>query len=93
MHLQAEIKLNSSFPECQLLQKEMRKIYTSDVALFFNEDIPSKHLHSCKIPPAIQAVPVEVNSKQRKLLILSIYRPTVQNLDFFLNSMMSLQAH
>lgn len=63
------------------------------VALFFNEDIPSKHLHSCKIPPAIQAVPVEVNSKQRKLLILSIYRPTVQNLDFFLNSMMSLQAH
>ena len=51
--------------------------------MFVNEAIPSKHLQSFKLTPGIQDMPVEVNLKRRRLLILSIYRPADQNLFFF----------
>lgn len=55
--------------------------------MFLNEFVPSKHFQNFKLPTDIQAIPKEVNLKQRKLLILSIYTPLNQNLDLFLNSM------
>ena len=69
----------------------MRKPYRLDVSskkvgllMFVNEAIPSKHLQSFKLTPGIQAMPVEVNLKRRRLLILSIYKPADQNLFFLI---------
>ena len=78
----AETKLDSLFPEGQFLLPGMRKSFRLDVAsrkvrllLFLNNDIPSKYLQNFHLPGDIQAIPLEINLKQSKLLIVSIYRP------------------
>ena len=74
----------------------MGKLYILEVSkkvnllMFFNKNIFPKHLLSFILLPDIQAIPVEVKLKQRKLLDLSIYKPQQGNLNFFLNSTMSL---
>ena len=42
------------------------------------------------IPGDIQTIPFEINLKQRKLHVVSIYRPPDQNLDYFLSSITGL---
>ena len=78
----AETKLDSSFPESQFLLERMKKPCSFDVSsrkvgllVFFNKNVPSKYLRSFHLPNDIQVIPTEVNLKQRKLLVVSIYRP------------------
>ena len=54
--------------------------------MFLNNDIPSKYIQSFHLPGDIQAIPYEINLKQRKLLFVSIYRPPDKKLDYFLPS-------
>ena len=84
----AETKLDSSFPEGQCILPGMRKHFRLDITsrkgrliVFANNDIPSKYLRSFHLPGDIQAIPFEINLKQCKLLVASIYRPPDQNLD------------
>ena len=58
-----------------------------------NNDIPCKYLRNFHLPRDIQPIPIEINLKQRKLLVVSIYRPPDQNLDYFLSSITSLLDH
>ena len=96
----AETKLDSSFPDSQFLMPGMRKPFRLDVTsgkggllVFVNNDIPCKYLRNFHLPRDIQAIPIEINLKQRKLLVVSIYRPPDQNLDYFLSSITSLLDH
>ena len=93
----AETKLDSSFPESQFILTGMRKPFRLDITskkgellVFVNNDILSKHFRSFHLPVDIQAIPFELNLKQRKLLVVSIYRPPDQNLDYFLSSIAGL---
>ena len=68
----------------------MRKLLRLDVAsrkdgllVFVNNDITTKYLRRFHLLEDIQAIPFEINLKQRKLLVVSIYRPPDQNLDYF----------
>ena len=78
----------------------MRKPFRLDVTsrkggflVFVNNDIPCKYLRNFHLPRDIQAIPIEINLKQHKLLVVSIYRPPDQNLDYFLSSITSLLDH
>ena len=93
----AETKLDSSFPDSQFLMPGMRKPFRLDVTsrkggllVFVNNDIPCKYLRNFYLPRDIQAILIEINLKQLKLLVVSIYRPPDQNLDYFLSSIRSL---
>ena len=93
----AETKLDSSFPESQFILPGMRKPFRLDVTsrkggllVFVNNDIPSKYLRSFHLPGDIEAIPFEIKLKQRKLLVVSIYQPPDQNLDYFLSSITGL---
>ena len=104
-----ETKLDSSFPESQFILPGMRKPFRLDVtsrkdgllafanndirSKYVNNDIPSKYLRSFHLPGDIQAIPLEINLKQRKLIVISIYRPPDQNLDYFLSSITGLLDH
>ena len=90
----AETKLDSSFPINQFVLPGMRKPFQLNVTsrkggllVFVNNDISSKYLQNFHLPGYIQAILFEINLKQRKLLVVSIYRPPDrnldQNLDFF----------
>ena len=89
----AETKLDSSFPESQFLLEGMKKPYRFDVSsrkggllVYVNKNIPSKYIRSLHLPNDIQVIPIEVNLKQRKLLVVSIYRPPDQKLVYFLST-------
>ena len=96
----AETKLDYSFLESQFILPGMKKPFRLDVTsrkggllVFVNNDIPSKYLRSFHLPGDIKAIPFEINLKHRKLLVVSIYRPPDQNLDYFLSYITNLLDH
>ena len=58
--------------------------------MFANNNIPSKYLRSFDLPGDTHVILLEINLKQRKLLVVSIYRPLNENLDYFLSSIIGL---
>ena len=78
----------------------MKKPYRFDVSsrkggllVYVNKNIPSKYLRSFHLPNDLQVIPIEVNLKQRKLLVVSIYRPPDQKLAYFFSSITDLLDH
>ena len=78
----------------------MKKLYRFDVSkrkggllVYVNKNISSKYLRSFHLPNDIQAIPIEVHLKQRKLLVISIYRPPDQKIAYFLSSITDLLDH
>ena len=61
--------------------------------MYVNKNISSKYLRSFHLPSDIQAIPIEVHLKQRKLQVVSIYRPPDQTLAYFLSSITDLLDH
>ena len=61
--------------------------------VYVTKNIPSKYLRSFHLPNDIQVIPTEVNLKQRKLLVVSIYRPPDQKFAYFLSSITDLLDH
>ena len=75
----AETKLDSLFPESQFLLEGRKKPYRFDVSsrkggllVYVYKNIPSKYLRSFHLPNDIQVITIEVNLKQRRLLVVSI---------------------
>ena len=96
----AKTKLDSSFPESHFVLSGMRKPFRLDVTsrkggllVFVNNDVLSKYLRSFHLPGDIQAIPFEVNLKQRKLIVFFMYRPPDQNLGYFLSFITGLLDH
>ena len=86
----AETKQDSLFPESRFILPGMGKPFQLDVTsrkggllVFINNDTPSKYHRSFHLLGDTQAISLEINLKQRKLLVVSIYRPPDQNLDYF----------
>ena len=61
--------------------------------MYVNKDIPSKYLRRFHLPADKQVIPSEVNLKQRKLLVVSIYEPPDQKLEYFISSTTDLLGH
>ena len=96
----AETKLDYSFPESQFLLEGMKKPHRFRVSsrkggllVYANKNIPSKYLRNFHLPNGIQVIPIEVNLKQRTLLVVSIYRPPDQKLTYFLSSITDFLDH
>ena len=77
----------------------MKKPYRFDVSsrkgdyLCMSIRIFHQYLRSFHLPNDMQVLPIEVNLKQRKLLVVSIYRPPDQKLAYFLSSITDLLDH
>ena len=61
--------------------------------VYVRKNIQSKYLQSSHLPNDVQVIPIEVNLKQRKLLVVSIYRSPKQKLANFLSSITDLLDH
>ena len=99
----AETKLDSSYPTNQFHLQGYKTPYRFDVSsssggilVYIKESLPSKTLNEFSMDNDIQAIPLEINFKKCKWLILPIYRPgrtsgehTIDNisrlLDFYAN--------
>ena len=88
----AESKLDSSFPESQFFLPGYRMPYRFDVSnhsggllLYVKETIPSKLLTKFNLPTEIQAIPIEINIRKTKWLIVALYRPERTNKMLFID--------
>ena len=93
----SETKLDESFPTGQILLEGYKKPYRLDkssrsggLLVYVKNDIPSKLLTKFEIPKDIQIVPVELNLRKQKWLIISIYKPPNDNTLSFFNALSSL---
>ena len=93
----AETKLADSFPVEQFRLPEFGLPYRLDLnknsgglLTYVKSDIPSRLIDSFELPNYIQILPIELNVRSSKWLIVPIYRPPRQNLIFFLDHLSSL---
>ena len=89
----AETKLDESFPSSQFNLLNFKNLpYRKDMSstsggllTYVRNDIPSRQLFNFEFPADIQILAVELNLRKTKWLLLNIYRPSSQNLIYFLN--------
>ena len=87
-------KLDSSFPKGQFNIPGFRALYRQDVSrkrgglLFYvNSCIPFKVLKVPDCPKDIQMIPVEINLKKQKWLVIAIYTPPSQCKNYFITEL------
>ena len=93
----AETKIDDSFPSSQFNLQGYKKPYRLDIysksgglLIYVNNDITSRKPKNLTTALDIQAIPVELNLKKQKWLIISIYRPPKQCLSYFLEEISNL---
>ena len=93
----AETKLDSSFPNSQLLipgfHEQMRLDITSKrggMLVYIKSSLLSRIMSDFKLPENIQITPFELNPRKEKWLFVSIYKPLLQSNNYFLDTLSDL---
>ena len=89
-----ETKLDSSFPDAQFHLPDFKTPYRLDVSgqtggllTYVRKCIPSHRLFDFKFPSDIQVIPIELNLRGKRWLLMSIYKPPSQNSKYFLDKL------
>ena len=89
-----ETKLDESFPKCQFKLQGFNNPYRLDInsksgglLVYVNNDIPSRLLKGVVLSHDCQIVPVELNLRKQKWLIVSIYRPPRHDISQFISDL------
>ena len=89
-----ETKIDASFPSAQLVFEGYHWPYRLDIScqgggilVYVKSLIPSRCLSCENLCNSIQDVHLEINLRKEKWLVISIYRPPLQNLEYFLNKL------
>ena len=90
----AETKMDASFPSAQFFLGGYHSPYRLDISrkngcllVYVKATIPSPQLSLPKFQFRIQALPFELNLTKEKWLVISIYRPPLDSLSRFLESL------
>ena len=93
----AETKLDDTFPKNQFslpgFKAPIRLDSTANsggLLVLINEKITSKQIKAITVPSNIQAVPMELNIKNSKWLLLPIDKPPCQNEAYFLDEIQTV---
>ena len=88
----AETKIDCSFPNAQFLIKGYKIPIRLDITdksggllVYVKQGLSSIHLTEFSLPTDIQIIPIELRLNSVKWLIISIYRPPKQNINYFLS--------
>ena len=93
-----ETKLDDSYPDGQFhvpgyslpYREDGKSEHSGGLLVYVNENIPSKKLSKIRLCYGIEVIPVEINLRKSKWLILAIYRPDWVEKVKFLDSISSL---
>ena len=90
----AETKIDESFTNAQFQIKSYKTPYRLDksdtsggILVYVKKGLPSNRLKVFNIPDDIQIVTIEIVLKNSKWLVISIYRPPNQKLEYFLRTL------
>ena len=89
----AETKLDSSFPSSQFTINGFKAPIRLDITrnsggllVYSREDILCRKIEGLEIPKDIQAIPIEINIRKQKWLLLPIYRSPTQDPFYFVDN-------
>ena len=89
-----ETKLDSYFPTGQFNLSGLRTPYRKDLSaksggllVYVNSNIPSKVLKIPDCPSNIQVIPVQINLKKEKWLVIAIYTPPSHCKNYFITKL------
>ena len=90
----AETKLDDSFPASNFLIPGYTSPYRLDInsksgglLVYIKETIPSKKLKQLILPKNLQILPIEINLRKSKWLIIPVYRPPSTPENYFIENM------
>ena len=90
----AETKLDPSFPNSQFLipgfHEPMRLDITSKrggMLVYIKSSLPSRIMSNFKLPKNIKVIPFELNLRKENRLFVSIYKPPLQNNNYFFDTL------
>ena len=90
----SETKLDNSFPIPQFEVEGYSTPFRKDInfssggmLVYVNKDIPSKLLKNLIIPSDCQIMPIEINLRKSKWLVVPIYKPPSTNDEYFLENL------
>ena len=93
----AETKIDELFPTAQFLLVGYHSPYRIDkspksggILVYVKSSIPSCQLNFPTLSYKIQAIPFELNLRKEKWLVISIYRPPLESLICFLDSLTNM---
>ena len=88
----AETKLDASFLSSQFILEGYYIPYCLDInnksggmLVYVKHPVPSRCLSCEELFASMEAIPFEINSRKEKWLVISFYRPHLQNSEYFLN--------
>ena len=86
----AETKIHGSFPTAQFSAEGYHKLSHLDVSekrdsilVYINSSIPSRQLYCRNLNLSIQAVIFEINLREDKWLVISVYSQLVKTVNVF----------
>ena len=89
-----ETKLDGTFPESQFTIEGYSPPYRLDrdvngggILVLVREDIPNRALKDHMIPGDIEVLPIEINLRKTKFLLLASYHPPAQSDEYFFDNM------
>ena len=92
----AETKIDSSLPTSQFTINGFKKPYrltvsgnSGGILVYIRDSLISRQLDVCSAHPDMQVVPFELNVRKKKWLILTIYKPPMQNPQLLLRRYLS----
>ena len=93
-----ETKIGASFPSAQFVLDEhhlplLHGCVTErkgGILVYLKSLILSHRLNCGNLCDSIQAIPFEINPGKEKWLVISVYRPPIQDREYFLNSLTKL---
>ena len=91
--LVSETKLDSSFPESELrisgyrLFRKDRNQCGGGLIFYVNEDIPYKTINTFNFPNSLEVLPLEINLRNKKILVISCHKPASLNDEYFLDQL------
>ena len=95
-----ETKLDGSFPTSQFKLEGYYSRFCLDITkqsggllVYIKSLIPSRQLSYGSIRNSIQAIPFEINLRQEKWLVISIYCPPSKDSGFFIHSLTEIIDH
>ena len=93
----AETKIDESFPTVQFLLVGYHSPYRLDkssksdgILVYMKSSIPSRQSIFPNLRYKMQAIPFELNLRKEKWLVISIYRPSLESLSCFLDSLTNM---
>ena len=92
----SETKLDNSYPSSQFYISGYKKPFRLDVSyysggllVYIKDDIIARPLNE-NIPNTLQIIPIELNFRKQKWLLIPVYRPDRTNRDTFLTTIEQL---